>query len=156
MDLNLNIKTAETQMSKQGRNYTYENGSQSKYKNRRNFSSSNVAPASEKTMKNSNNHRSNQASHSPYKLQRSSSTQNSLANGLAEDASNDGKKLYSKVACKATDINVNSVHNVPNKSQGQNKRGNINTKQNFALLRDEIKLDKKLADMPLERHIENE
>ena len=150
-------KSAETQMSKQGRNYTYENGSQSKYKNRRNFSSSNVAPASEKTMKNSNNHRSNLASHSPYKLQRSSSTQNSLANGLAEDASNDGKKLYSKVACKATDINVNSVHNVPNKSQGQNKRGNINTKQNFTLLRDEIKLDKKLADMPLERHIkENE
>merc|ERR1719225_620000 len=147
-------RNIETQISKQGRNYTYEHGSQSKNKNRRSFNSSNVAPASDKNMKNFNNHRSNQASQSPYKLQRSSSTQSSLANGPADDAPNDGKKLYSKVACKATDININSVHNVPVKSQAQNKRGNINTKRNITSSREEIKLVKKLADMPTEGYIE--
>merc|ERR1719245_2261836 len=99
-------------------------------KNRRSFNGSNSFSANDKNQKNSTSRSNqNQASQSPYKLQRSISSQNPQTNNIAEDAPSEGKKLYSKVALKATDSSMNSAHNVPNKSSVQNKR-NLNTKQN--------------------------
>ena len=146
-------RISDAHFSKQGRNYTYEHGSQTKNKNRRSFNGSNSFSANDKNQKNSTSRSNqNQASQSPYKLQRSISSQNPQINNIAEDAPSEGKKLYSKVALKATDSSMNNAHNVPNKSSVQNKR-NLNTKQTPATIKDKIKSNEMSVDKPLEAQL---
>ena len=146
-------RISDAHFSKQGRNYTYEHGSQTKNKNRRNFNGSNSFSSNDKNLKNSTSRSNqNQASQSPYKMQRSISSQNPQPNNIAEEAPSEGKKLYSKVALKATDSNMSSAHNLPNKSPVQNKR-NLNTKQNPANTKDKIRSNEKFAVKPLEAQI---
>merc|ERR1712212_111038 len=91
-------RISDAHFSKQGRSYTYEHGSQTKNKNRRNFNGSNSFSSNDKNLKNSTSRSNqNQASQSPYKTQRSISSQNPQPNNIAEEAPSEGKKLYSKV-----------------------------------------------------------
>ena len=134
----------DSQFSKHGRNYSYENGSQPKSKNRRGFNGSNVVSSNDRNQKNHNS-RNIQASQSPYKLQRSLSSQHSQEVNPADEISRDGKTLYSKVALKATDTNVNSAHSVSNKPQSQNKRI-LDAKLLAASAKQDTKSSKKLMD----------
>merc|ERR1712038_598927 len=97
-------------------------GFQSKQKNKR-LNNQRTATAHDNNPKNINSR--GQFSSGTYKLQRSYSSQNSQFKGSSEDMANNGKKLYSKVACKASDLNTKTITSATNKPQGSSKRENI-------------------------------
>ena len=92
----------------------YNHGSQSKQKNKRiNNNSKSMAPM--ETSNSNSNLRGSQATQGSYRAQRTYSSQNSQSQRTGEELSNNGKKLYSKVACKTSDT-VQSV-NLPSSKQ---------------------------------------
>lgn len=146
---NENIEKAEYQslgsqiITKDGRTTS---GSQSRQRNRRFNNNVKIASSNDNIHSNSN-FRGSQNSNSTYKLQRSHSSQNPQFNGSVEDISNSGKKLYSKVACKASDMNTN-IKSYSNKPQGFAKRGNVISKhEGVSVKQDQYnKLDKQKED----------
>lgn len=90
----------------------YNHGSQSKQKNKRINNNSKSMAATETSH---SNLRGSQATQGSYRAQRTYSSQNSQSQRTGEELSNNGKKLYSKVACKTSDI-VQSV-NLPSSKQ---------------------------------------
>jgi len=131
-------------ITKEGRTTS---GSQTKQRNRRFNNNAKIASSNENIHKNSNV-RGSQNSNCPYKLQRSHSSQTPQFKGSVEDISSTGKKLYSKVACKASDMNTNIKNAASNKPQGFVKRGNAISKHDSVTMRQHQynKVDKQRED----------
>ena len=115
------------------RSRAYQNGSQYKQKNKQRTNNNvRTVPSNEHGQRNSSYKCSKQIQ-STNKLQRSLSSQNSQYKGSMEDITSDGKKLYSKVACKASDINQQASSTNFNKSQVPSKRGTTSSKKDSCI-----------------------
>ena len=115
----------------------YNHGSQSKQKNKRiNNNSKSMAPM--ETSHANSNLRGSQVTQGSYRVQRTFSSQNCQSQRTGEELNSNGKKLYSKVACKTSDT-VQSV-NLPS-----SKHHELPTKDRNNLTQD-INSSKQLKD----------